>query len=193
MKVRVLIQRAPFPLLNTGLPCQRARAIQDSASALSNSLAPVRMPRSARLVTRLALTGRCHRHTAAPPARVRDICAARFSDASHILRDSGFCLCPSHPQQWPRATTERGLNTGCRGHPCRHPDRSAATPDLFPQLTDRTDAASLRTLAMTLFAGQVRAPPGMRSLFLRSQGLKILVSSVRFTPCPPKTPHFYER
>jgi hypothetical protein len=50
------MQRAPVPFLNTGLPCQRARAIQDSASALSNSLAQVRMPRSARLVTRLALT-----------------------------------------------------------------------------------------------------------------------------------------
>src|ERR1039458_6252940 len=43
------------------------------------------------------------------------------------LPDSGFCLCP--PQQWPRATTERGLNTGCRGHPCRHPERSRGIPD----------------------------------------------------------------
>ena len=33
MKVRVLIQRALFSFFNTGLPCQRARAIQDSASA----------------------------------------------------------------------------------------------------------------------------------------------------------------
>src|ERR1019366_8377470 len=24
----------------------------------------------------------------------------------------------ARPRQWPRATTERGLNVGCRGHPC---------------------------------------------------------------------------
>src|ERR1039458_5073671 len=25
----------------------------------------------------------------------------------------------ARPRQWPRATTERGVNGGCRGHPCR--------------------------------------------------------------------------
>jgi len=34
------MQRAPFPLLNTGLPCQRARAIQDSAADTLSGFVP---------------------------------------------------------------------------------------------------------------------------------------------------------
>src|SRR5208283_3068198 len=112
MKVRVLIQRAIL------------RAIHDSAFASSNSLARIRVRRSARLVTRLArsvageaaplarVRVRSHRER----ARVRDICVARLPDAPHMLNHGKFGPSPA-AQSLASASPDNGRGKAPRINP----------------------------------------------------------------------------